>query len=97
MAMGVSGSNVLNKKARTPDWADLRKSLSRIFGADLKDTIGSVVKDRANYGYRRAWARLKVDGRQIDHKRVYRIMGNEGWQLVRKGQSPMNTRKHECT
>ena len=97
MALGVSRSNVLTKKTRSTDWADLRKSPPKADDADLKEAIACVVKDRATYGYRRVWARLKIDGRQINHKRVYRVMRDEGWLLFRQGQKPLDTRKHEGT
>ena len=41
--------------------------------------------------------RLKIDGRQINHKRVYRVMRDEGWLLFRQGLKPLGTRKHEGT
>ncbi len=97
MALGVSRSNVLTKKTRPSEWTDLRKSPPKADDADLKDAIACVVKDRATYGYRRVWARLKIDGRQINHKRVYRVMRDEGWLLFRQGQKPLDTRKHEGT
>ncbi len=97
MALGVSRSNVLTKKTRSSDWADLRKSPPKADDADLKEAIACVVKDRATYCYRRVWARLKIDGRQINHKRVYRVMRDEGWLLFRQGQKPLDTRKHEGT
>ena len=77
-ALGVSRSNILTKKTRSSDWADLRKSPPKADDADLKEAIACVVKDRATYGYRRVWARLKIEGRQINHKRVYRVMRDEG-------------------
>jgi putative transposase len=97
MALGVSRSKILTKKSRSTDWADLRKSPPKADDADLKDAIACVVKNRASYGYRRVWARLKIDGRQIIHKRVYRVMRDEGWLLFRQGQKPLDTRKHEGT
>jgi len=96
-ALSISRSNVLTKKTRSSDWADLRKSPPKADDADLKEAIACVVKDRATYGYRRVWARLKIDGRQINHKRVYRVMRDEGWLLFRQGQKPLDTRKHEGT
>jgi hypothetical protein len=53
MALGVSRSNVLNKKTRSSEWAVLRKSPPKLDDADLKDTIACVVKYQATYGYRR--------------------------------------------
>ncbi len=92
-ALGVLRSNVLTKKTRSFDWADLRKSPPKADDADLKEAIACVVKDRATYGYRRVWARLKIDCRQINHKRVYRVMRDEGWLLFRQAQKPLDTRK----
>ena len=85
-ALSISRSNLLTKKTRSSDWAILRKSPPKADDADQKNVIASVVKDRATYGYRRLWARLKIDGRQINHKRVYRVMRDEGWLLFRQGQ-----------
>ena len=78
MALGESRSNVLTKKTRSSGWADLRKLPPRADVADLKDAVAYVVKDRATYDYRRAWARLEIDSRQINHKQVYRVMRDEG-------------------
>jgi len=47
MALSISRSNVLTKKTRSSEWADLRKSPPRTDDADLKDAIACVVKDRA--------------------------------------------------
>ena len=38
--------------------------------------------DLATYGYRGVLARLKIDGRQINHKRVYRVVRFEGCLLL---------------
>ena len=97
MAVGVTRSNVSTKKTRSSEWADLRKSPPKADDSDLKNAIACLVKDRATYGYRLVWARLKIDGRQINHKRVYRVMRDEGWLLFRQGQKPLDTRKHEGT
>ncbi len=97
LALGVSRSNVLTKKTRSSDWTDLRKSPPKADDADPKEAIACVVKDRAAFGYRLVWSRLKIDGRQINHKRVYRVMRDEGWFLFRQGQKPLDTRKHEGT
>ena len=97
LAIGVSHNNVLTKKTRSTDWADLRESPPKANDADLKDAIAYVVKDRATYGYIRVWARQKIDGRQINHKRVYSVLPDEGWLMFRQGQKPLDTRKHEGT
>jgi hypothetical protein len=87
----------LTKKTRSTEWADLRKSPPKADDVDLREAIACVVKDRATYGYRRFWARLKIYGRQINHKRFYRVMRDEGWLLFRQSQKPLDTRKHEGT
>jgi hypothetical protein len=61
-ALSISRRNVLTKKTRSSDWADLRKSPPKADDSDLKEAIACVVKNRATYGYRRVWARLKIDG-----------------------------------
>ena len=95
-ALGVSRSHVLTKKNRPTDWSDLRKSPARSDDAQLKEAIASVVKERATYGYRRVWARLRLDGHgPVNHKRVYRVMRDEGWLLYRHCQKPADMRKHE--
>jgi hypothetical protein len=43
MALSVSRSNVLTKKTRSSDWADLRKSPPRADDRDLKEAIACVV------------------------------------------------------
>lgn len=95
-ALGVSRSHVLAKKDRCPQWVDRRKSPPRVDDAQLQQAIADVVHKRATYGYRRVWARLKLDGHVgINHKRVYRVMRDAGWLLFRQGQKPLDTRKHE--
>jgi putative transposase len=83
------------KTNRTPDWTDGRKSPPLADDDTLKQAIAGVVQDRATYGYRRVWARLRIDGHRINHKRVYRVMRDEGLLLFRQGHKPMDTRKHE--
>lgn len=46
--------------------------------ADLRDKIESIVVAHERYGYRRVTAQLKRDGSDINHKRVQRIMQQEG-------------------
>ena len=62
LALGVSRSHVLAKKHRSSDWADRRKSPPRADETYVKQAIADVVQKRATYGYRRVWARLKLDG-----------------------------------
>jgi putative transposase len=96
LALGVSRSNVLAKKHRSSDWADRRKSPPRTDDTHVKKAIADVVQKRATYGYRRVWTRLKLDGHTgINHKRVYRVMRDAGWLLIRQVQKPLDTRMHE--
>ena len=96
LALGVSRSHVLARKHRPSDWADRRRSPPRVDDTQVKQAIADVVHKRATYGYRRVWARLKLDGHVgINHKRVYRVMRDAGWLLFRQGQKPLDTRKHE--
>lgn len=46
--------------------------------ADLRDKIESIVVEYERYGYRRVTAQLKRDGSEVNHKRVQRIMQEEG-------------------
>ncbi len=96
MTLDVCRSNALTKKTRSSEWSELRKSPQSTDDAELEDSIACVVKDRPTYGYRRVLARLKIDGHQINHKSVYRVMQDEGWLLFRQGQKPLDTRKHEA-
>ena len=70
-ALSVSRSHVLAMRDRPCEWADLRKSPPSHDDAAVKQAIANVVKDRATYGYRRVWARLRLEGHdRVNHKRV---------------------------
>ena len=72
-ALGVSRSHVLAKKHRPSDWADRRRSPPRVDDTQVKQAIADVVHKRATYGYRRVWARLRLDGHVgINHKQIGR-------------------------
>ena len=74
-ALSVSRSHVLAMRVRPSEWTDLRKSPPRNDDVDVKQAIANVVKERATYGYRRVWARLRLEGHdRVNHKRVYRVM-----------------------
>ena len=94
-ALGLSRSNVVAKQNRTLDWVDCRRSAPKADDAQVRQAIADVVKERATYGYRRVWARLRIDGHRINHKRVYRVMRDEGLLLFRQGSKTLNTRKHD--
>jgi hypothetical protein len=85
MALSLSRSNIYTKKTHSSDWADFRKSTPKADDADLNEAIACVIKDRATYGYRRFWSWRKIDGRQFNHKRVYRVKRNEALLLFRQG------------
>ena len=87
MALGVSRSKVLTNKTRSTDWADLRKSPPKADNANLKDAIACDVNELDTYGNRMVWARLKIDGRQVNNKCVYRVMRDEGWLLFSEKRS----------
>lgn len=46
--------------------------------ADIRDRIEKIVVEYERYGYRRVTAQLKREGLKINHKRVQRIMQEEG-------------------
>ena len=95
VALSVSRSHVLARRDRPSEWTDLRKSPPRNDDAVVKQAIANVVKDRATYGYRRVWTRLRLEGHGgVNQKRVYRVMRDEGWLLYRHSEKPIDTRKH---
>ncbi len=95
-ALRVSRSHVLEKKHRSSDCADRRRSPTRADDTHVKQAIADVVQKRATYGYRTVWTGLKFDGRTcINHKRFYPVLRDFGWLLFRQGQMPLVTRKHE--
>ena len=68
-AIALSRSNLMAKKNRTPNWTDGRKSPPFADDDTIKQAIAGMVQDRATYGHRRAWARLRIDGHRVNHKR----------------------------
>jgi len=97
-ALGVSRSHVKAKLSRPSTWVDRRKAPPKDSDGEVKVAILEEVHQRATYGYRRVWARLRLKGfRQINHKRVYRVMRDEGLLLYRHGQRPVSTRRHDGT
>ena len=95
-ALSVSRSHVLAMRDRPSVWNDMRKSPPRNYNAAVKPVIANVVRDRATYGYRRVWARLRLEGHgRVNNKRVYRVKREEGWLLHRHGEKPVDARKHD--
>nr|CBA28099.1 Transposase insD for insertion element IS2A/D/F/H/I/K [Curvibacter putative symbiont of Hydra magnipapillata] len=98
VALSVYRSHVLARRDRPSKWIDLRKSPPRSEDVVIKQAIANVANHRATYGYRRVWARLRLEGHDlVNHKRVYRVMRDEGWLLYRHGYKPVDTRKHDGT
>ena len=50
----------------------------------LRSAIIEMAKKYGRYGYRRVWALLRIDGWQVNHKRVYRIWREEGLRVPQK-------------
>ena len=94
-ALGVSRTHVKARLNRPADWTDQRKTPPRADDSDLKEAISKIVHKRATYGYRRVWARLKLEGKSVNHKRVYRVMRDVGLLLYRHGQRRQDTRRHD--
>jgi transposase InsO family protein len=46
--------------------------------ADIRDRIEKIVVEYERYGYRRVTAQLKREGLEVNHKRVQRVMQQEG-------------------
>jgi putative transposase len=70
-ALGVSRNHVMAKKDRATDWADLRRSPPKSDDAQVKQAIADDLQKRATFGYRRVWARLRLDDHMgINLKRV---------------------------
>ncbi len=88
LVVGLSRSYVLTKKTRSTDLSDLRELPPKSDDADLKDDIACVVKYRATYGSLRGWPGLKIDGRQINHKRVYRVMRERAGCCLSRTRNP---------
>jgi len=50
----------------------------------LRNAIIELAKRYGRYGYRRIWALLRIDGWEVNHKRVYRIWREEGLRVPAK-------------
>lgn len=83
--LGVSRANLYTKR-QSPG----RGSYSRVDDARLTGLIRDIVGERPTYGYRRVTVALNrnlenTNSRRVNHKRVYRLMKQEGLLLVRFG------------
>lgn len=98
--LGVSRSHVMALSRRQPDWQDRRKAPRRADDAALLSDIKTVISDHGTYGYRRVWGMLRHQGvsgvtRKVSHKRVYRVMRDQGLLIYRQGARPVSTRRHD--
>ena len=50
----------------------------------LRQRIVEIAETRVRYGYRRAQVLLRREGWRVNHRRIYRIYGEEGLHLRRK-------------
>jgi transposase InsO family protein len=86
--LGVSRSNlVLRQKGDGKE----RKAYAKADDAVLLPAIRAIVDERPTYGYRRVGALLNRDRRShglsaLNHKRLYRLMSQNGLLLVRQPQ-----------
>jgi transposase InsO family protein len=94
--LGVSRSNVIRRLEEEPK---ARGRYSKAEDAELLPAIRSLVDERPTYGYRRIGAmlnrvRCSAGLAAINHKRIYRIMNQNGLLLARHtGKVP--SRPHE--
>ena len=94
-ALGVARSHVLERLNRPEDCQDRRKAPPRPDDGELIEAIKDIARDRASYGYRRVWAVLRLNGRQTNHKRIYRVMRDHRLLLHRRGDKPVSSRRHD--
>ena len=87
--------SVLERLNRPEDWQDRRKAPPRPDDGELIEAIKDIARDRASYGYRRVWAVLRLNGRQTNHKRIYRVMRDHRLLLHRRGEKPVSSRRHD--
>jgi transposase InsO family protein len=64
--------------------------------ADLRDRIETIVLDFPGYGYRRVTRQLEREGLRINHKRVLRIMRQEGLLCRKKKRFTVTTDSRHC-
>lgn len=98
--LGVARSHVVALLNRPADWRDRRRARCRGDDTALLAAIRQVVEERGTYGYRRVWGVLRYQQSdqgewRANHKRVYRVMRDHGLLLYRRGQRPVDSRKHD--
>lgn len=100
--LGVARSNVHGRAHRPADWTDRRRGRRPIDDAELCAELRAVLEPLPSYGYRRTCALVNRQRRRsgrptVNHKRVYRVMREAGWLLVRHTGRPIDTRAHDGT
>lgn len=64
--------------------SSLRYRSCRPADQELRQRLRELAAERPRYGYQRLWALLRREGRQVNHKRVYRLYSEEGLKLRRR-------------
>jgi len=66
------GNSSLRYRSRRPGAEEIRRRLR------------GLAAERPRYGYQRLWALLRREGREVNHKRVYRLYVEEGLKLRKR-------------
>jgi putative transposase len=95
----VARSNVQQRLVRPADWLDHRR-IPVTEDESLVAEVQAVVADLPTYGYRRAAAIVARQRRAFglppaNHKRIYRVMRDNGLLLWRQGQRRRDQRRHD--
>jgi putative transposase len=64
--------------------SSLRYRPRRPAAEDLRRRLRELAAERPRYGYQRLWALLRREGRQVNHKRGYRLYVEEGLKLRKR-------------
>jgi len=64
--------------------SSLRYCSRRPAAEDLRQRLRELAAERPRYGYQRLWALLRREGWLVNHKRVYRLYGEEGLKLRKR-------------
>lgn len=64
--------------------SSLRYRSRRPAAEDLRQRLRELAAERPRYGYQRLWVLLRREGWQVNHKRVYRLYGEEGLKLRKR-------------
>ena len=64
--------------------SSLRYRSRRPAAEDLRQRLRELAAERPRYGYQRLWALLRREGWAVNHKRIYRLYGEEGLKLRKR-------------